>query len=230
MGITAIQTFLTRLQDFGREKGYFEFQQIKEPEDTCCPDAEIEVINFDKTKAKIEEIDLKERVDSVAKFNVTKSCDALKFMPIEERLDFIEYKRWQEFIENNLKPIEGKSNRKDLIVGKNQKYDFSSKIYDSIFLLDFLTRNHVFNMTKVEKSLLPEIPINYIVLVDINLYENPVDFIVITLTLMETMSPNIEHEVAKEIEGELDKIPTGGKWNIQKPKIKNCESIVTFYS
>lgn len=225
MGVVTKEEFLNRLLDFGLKNKYFEYQLIKDPEDTCCSTVEIQVIDYDKTKAKIEEISLKE-----SSFHSTKSCDALKFMPNEGRIDFIEYKRWQAFIDNQLQSIHTGNDRIERIVEKINKFDFGSKIHDSLFLFEFLTKIGQFQMTKEEKRLLSQIPINYIILVDINLQENPLDFIAAAFTVLGTSSSNIDFEVSNEIKKELDSIDIGSQWNIQRPMHKNCESIVTFYS
>jgi hypothetical protein len=225
MGVVTKEEFLNRLLDFGLKNKYFEYQLIKDPEDTCCSDVEIEVIDYDKTKAKIEEFSLKE-----SSFNVTKSCDALKIMPNEGRIDFIEYKRWQAFIDNELQSIHTGNDRRERIVEKINKFDFGSKIHDSLFLLTFFTKNRQFKLTKEEKRLLSQIPINYIILIDINLQENPLDFIAAAFTVLGTSSSNIDSEVSNEIKKELDSIDIGSQWNIQRPMHKNCESIVTFYN
>jgi hypothetical protein len=81
---------LFKVEEFGRDKGYFQYTKIGLLNSTPVQNTKTDVIDFDKTK------DILYKGDR----NQPKSCDALKLICEKNRLDFLELKSVIRIIEN----------------------------------------------------------------------------------------------------------------------------------
>ena len=203
------QQVLDKLLKFGIDKGYFEFTTIGQLDKSCCPKAKVEVIDFDKTKDIITK-----------KFNLVslKSCDAIKIIPENNCIDFIEMKSLAN-ISKNIK-IKTETNLKTQV----DNFDLKGKIRDSLYILSTIAlQNNALH--GAELSIYHDVKKNYIILSDINFEDNPVDFIALTFDFMEYVSSSIKN-IMKE---SVDKINANETYNLQKPILIDCEKFNNYY-
>lgn len=122
---------LSKLYTYGINNNYFEEKKISHfsnAQKEGLGDIGTKAIEFDKTSKKIS------RENG---WNPCKSCDALKFLLIENKFDFLEFKQVK---------IRNEADLKELI----EKFDLVSKIRDSFFLLKCVRQK--INLTKEEKK------------------------------------------------------------------------------
>ncbi len=211
-----LKDFLQRLLDFGLHENYFDLNQIGKLDKTCCPEAKTEVVDFDKTKTSIMQ---------QCGLNQVKSCDALKIIPAAKRLDFIELKGWQHFIQHH-----SMTNSPKHIDEKIQGFNLAGKIKDSLLVLDLLVKSKWFDMTNSEKQYYREADKYYIVLVDIDIEEDPKRNLAVTLEFLSEVSTPIEQQIAAGLNEELNKIPFFPFENLHPPLLKSCKNIDVYYA
>jgi hypothetical protein len=200
------QEFLQFILDWGSKEGWFEIVAIGKLPKTCCPNVKTEVIDFDKVEEKIR-----------AKTSL-KSCDALKIIPSQECLDFIELKGISEFLDR--KPTETE------IEKQVKKFGLRDKIHDSYFVFYCLLQNHP-SMQKNYRNAYQELEKNYIVVIDQKIKERGEQVLAITLQfLAETASAD---KFIKKLEVELEGI-IYEDLNINRPLLKYCEDIDSYYA
>lgn len=222
---TTNKDFLLRLESFGIEQGYFEKKEIRNIDKTSCTSSKTEVIDFDKTKEKISQ---------EKNFQETKSSDALKILPEHNRIDFIEFKSLKKFIANNI--YDKKKNiisekRFDNSMKKHiHNFNFSSKISDSLFILQTIINARNFKLKKEEKVFFEQTEKNFIILVDINLNINPIQAIAASLDLLAQTSTRFEILIAKEFQTLITKENSSSLHNLKSPILKSCEDIDYFYN
>lgn len=207
---------LERLMAFGISENFFDVMPLGELEKSCCSNSKIEVIDYDKTK---------ELVSSIAKIQQPKSADALKILPHLNRIDFIELKGFEKYIQHNKdKPDINKE-----VSNQVEKFGLTDKIRDSLFVLAFLTKLKEFECKKFEREQYQEAKKNYIIVVDIDLYQNPIRDRLITLAFLSENTTNIKQKIVDELNQAVDKILISSLENLEKPKLLSCKKIDGYY-
>jgi hypothetical protein len=209
-----LEDFLQRLQNFGCGENYFHIKSIGMIDKSCCPDATTEAIDFDKTK---------DRICSEAKVQPFKSCDALKILPDLKRLDFIEFKGFEKFIQH-LRPDTHTGQQIDLQI---TKFDLKTKLHDSYIVL-YLLLNKNPELKKQDKQLYQTINKNYLILVDIALEKQSILNLALTLAFLNETSTPIEKQIANKLRTEIENM-SDLPFNISKPMLKSCKTIDSYY-
>ena len=210
-------TLLEKLLNFGLINGYFFITEIGNLDKSCCPNLKTKVIDFDKT----EEIHR-----SKHNYQNLKSCDALKILDKLKRIDFIEMKGFKQFINWQLKgsiPIDNQ------VIGKIYEFDFISKIRDSIIILNNIVLSKSFNISGKEQKLFHKISKNFIILTDIDIQQNPIEHITISLTFLSQTSSKIEYKISELLEKEVNQLDVRSFDNIQSPILLSCKNFDEFY-
>ncbi len=205
-----IKEYLNKLLDYGIKNALFEVKKIKEIPETCCKLSELEVIDFDKTK---------NIYCNTNNLSELKSADCLKFT--ENTIDFIEMKGFKDYLEKEY------TNEPNELEMKISKFNFTGKIIDSIFILRNIILNKKFNINDKNKLFL-KIPKLFIVVVDIDLDENPLEFISETFEFLAENSSDINKTVKAVINNDLSKI-TDVFYNLQQPILLSCSDLDKYY-
>jgi hypothetical protein len=66
--------------------------------------------------------------------------------------------------------------------------------------------------------------------VDIEMDENPIEYIALSLSFLSEASTSIEKQISGIVKMEIDKIPDSPFNNIQRPQLMNCKSIDDYYA
>jgi hypothetical protein len=206
-----LEDFLQRLLDFGCHSDYFHIKSIGVMDKSCCPNSTTEAIDFDKTKDKI---------CSEAKVQPFKSCDALQILPNLKRLDFIEFKGFQKFIQH-LRPNANQVNQ------QIAKFDLKTKLHDSYIIL-YLLLNKNPDLIKKDKQLYQTVNKNYLILIDIALEEQSIQNIALTLSFLSETSTPIEKQIVDKLMTEIENF-SDLPFNINKPMLKSCKTIDSHY-
>jgi hypothetical protein len=206
---------LDRLMLFGIEKGFFEEKPLGELEKSCCPCAKTVVIDFDKAKEKI----LKE-----TSCQQPKSADAIKILPHLSRIDFIEMKGWEQFIIRN----QDKKNFSEETENHIDNLRLSTKIRDSLNTLWIFVKDKNLRCSNLEFSQYEQAEKNYFVVVDIDLYQDPMKDRAVALGFL---SQNLtKQKVLNALKKDVDGIAESNLENLKKPRILNCREIDKFYN
>lgn len=214
--VSTHKDFLERFEKFGFDKGYFQKETISNISKTCCSNSTTEVIDFDKTK---------EQISQEKNLQHPKSCDALKILPDHNRLDFIEFKGFQQFITHNTSTKKFSKQLKKQV----EKFNFPRKITDSLFILENIVQSKAFKISKPEKSFYEQTEKNYIILVDVDLQNNPLQGIAITLATLAQTSTKPEVLIAQELSTSVSKVRGSALHNLNTPILKSCHNIDTYY-
>lgn len=194
---------LEKLLAFGINNQYFDIKPLGQLEKTCCSSSQTEVIDFDKTK---------EMVSKIAQLQQPKSADALKIIPHKNRVDFIELKQFEEFIHHHkINPGFNEELEKQI-----EKFNLPKKIKDSLLILSILINGKDFKCTKSESSQYENVEKNYIIVVDINLCQNPIKDRLVTLVFLS-------------MKRTIDNIPSSPLENFKETKLLNCKKIDSYY-
>lgn len=207
---------LERLIEFGINGNFFDFKPLGQLEKSCCSNSKIEVIDFDKTK---------EIVSNIAKLQQPKSADALKILTQLNRIDFIELKGFNEFIRYN----KDKADIDLTVINQIENFDLTKKIKDSLFVLSILINREEFKCTKQESKQYEHVTKHYIIVVDIDLYKNPIEDRLITLAFLSENTANIKHKILEVLNQAVDDIPRSSLENLEKPKLLSCGKIDRYY-
>ena len=207
---------LERLLEFGANNKFFNIELLGELEKSCCSDSKTEVINFDKAKEKISE---------AATLHQPKSVDALKILPQLNRLDFIELKGFEMFIKHSNPKHCGDQQVNDQI----EKFGLAEKIRDSLFVLSLLIRLKEFKCTNIEIQQYQKTKKYYLVVVDIDLYENPIKDRLITLDFLSENIATLKNTILEKLNQVVDDIPCSSLENLEKPKLLSCKKIDKYY-
>jgi hypothetical protein len=213
-----IRDFLQKLLDFGKQEGYFEETTIGRLEKSCCKDSVTGIIDFDKAK---------DIIVSEFELQTLKSSDGLKISPLFGNLDFIELKGFKKFIRHQFKAGEPAEIQ---IREKVENFELVSKIRDSIYILQTIVLSRKLDLCKRERTVFYNIPKKFIVVVDIEMDENPIEYIALSLSFLSETSTSIEKQISGIVKMEIDKIPGSPFNNIQKPQLMNCKSIDDYYA
>ena len=206
-----IEEVLSIFLNKGVEKKWFDISTIGKLDKSCCTNSKIEVIDFDKA----EEIHRK-KCGSTS----LKSCDALKFMIEEERIDFIEMKSSKNILKNP-KIDTNKKLQKQI-----DKFDFTAKISDSLHILTAISNQREIDLSGKERKLIKNIPKQAILLTDLNFEENVINTIAFTFDFLANMSTNIKDL----LQDEINKLGEDNINNLLQPKLMNCKEIEAFYN
>jgi hypothetical protein len=207
---------LERFTRFGTENGFFEFKSLSQLDKSCCTNATTEVIDYDKTK---------EVLSKAMQINQPKSADALKIFPQLNRIDFIELKGFEKFIQYN-----SSSNNSDKnVTNQISKFRLSDKIKDSLFILYLLTKNREFRCSHKETEQYQRASKNYIIVVDIDLYQSPIKDRLMTLSFLSEDPSNIKAKIVSELTNAVNSIPMSDLDNLEKPKLLSCNTIDRYY-
>ncbi|PFC23506.1 hypothetical protein CN264_19045 [Bacillus cereus] len=152
---------LDTFMDKGVQLGLFEIKALKDLEGSCASSASTDVIDYDLVKEKI----YKDMNSGGIKFNQPKSCDALKILPEENRLDFIEIKGIKFFCDN-LKERR-KCNPEREMDRAVKKFDLNTKIVQSLDLFKLLLQIEGFEIKNGDKkAILKDVRKNYLIVID----------------------------------------------------------------
>jgi hypothetical protein len=207
---------LERLLDFGTSYQFFNIELLGQLEKSCCPDTKTEVINFDKAK---------ERISETTALHQPKSVDALKILPQLNRIDFIELKGFKMFIKHS-NPNHGTGQQ---VSNQIEKFGLAEKITDSLFVLSLLIRMKQFKCTKIESQQYQQAKKYYLVVVDIDLYENPIKDRLITLDFLSENIATLKNNILEKLNQVVDDIPCSSLENLEKPKLLSCKKIDKYY-
>lgn len=207
---------LERLTRFGVENGFFEFKSLSQLDKSCCVNATTKVIDYDKTK---------EVLSNVTQISQPKSADALKIFPQYSRIDFIELKGFEKFIHYNKSGF----NQDEKVTNQIIKFRLTEKIRDSLFVLYLLTKSRDFDCSKDEADQYQKASKNYIIVVDIDLYQNPIRDRLMTLSFLSEDPSNIKAKIVSELTSAVNKIPMSDLDNLEKPMLFSCNAIDRYY-
>lgn len=213
----AVNLFLERVLQYGFEGNYFEEMEIGKIDKSCCKQSVILAIDFDKTK---------EIVCKDAKQTSYKSCDALKILIDNERIDFIEFKGLNDYLKRDFNPEKDYSKQ---IQNKVEKFNLFEKIEDSLNVLNLLLRSPKFSLTKNEKKIFREIEKNFIIVTDINSVDNGLEFLLASFEVLSETSSSIKSMVFNIWTEEVEKSDIPSNYNIQRPLTFDCNSFNKFY-
>jgi hypothetical protein len=208
-----MKEFLKNFLQFGLDKGYFRVVAVKDIPKVCCPASDIEAIDFDATK----EIYCQE-----TKTQSLKSCDALKIIPYQQRIDFIEFKGLKNFIARNPKAA------KEDVEEKIEELNLQGKIIDSNHLLYGLLNKRV-GTTKSERNYYHQVTKNYLVVVDIDPEKEGIESIAVTLDFLSEASSPMEKIITNKLSETILSFPSSELLNIKQPLLKSCKSFDAFY-
>ncbi|OJD62313.1 hypothetical protein [Bacillus sp. NH11B] len=212
---------LKKLLEKGVTLGLFELKPLKDLDGSCASSANLEVIDYDLVKEKVYEIMNSNGMG--IKFQIPKSCDALKILPNEDRLDFIEIKGIKTFCEK-LAEREGCNAQREMDK-QVKKFSLSSKIEDSLDLFKSLLKMDRFEITNAEKeAILGEIHKNYLVVIDEEVEQDYAMRLAAGLEFLSTTS-NYKSEMVIKLQDTIDGINIA---KISKP-ILLCHSQVDAY-
>lgn len=141
---------------------------------------EILIIDYDKTKDML----IAELNTSGQKFQSLKSCDALKILPNLRRIDFIEFKGISQFLlwMRKLKLSE------NALMEQVKKFELETKITHSFLILRLIMQLADYKQTREEREQFRKVEINYLVMVDVELEENSIQNLALTLQFMSEAS------------------------------------------
>jgi hypothetical protein len=201
---------LGKLLKYGISKKYFEIVTIGKLKESCCKKSKIEIIDFDKTKEKIvEEFELA----------TLKSCDALRIMPTNKCIDFIEIKSSKDILNRRGK------NLNVSIEDRVNNFDFQGKIRESLIIISNIVSKNDNKFSGKERDMFFNIKKNYIILTDISPEENPEQNLLLNLSYLSEFSSPLS-VLFKE---KLDRINPDQLNNLQKPILMGCESFERYY-
>ena len=207
---------LERLMEFGISEKFFDVKPLGQLEKSCCSNSKIAVIDYDKTK---------ELVSKIAKLQQPKSADALKILPQLNRIDFIELKGFEKFIHYN----KNKADIGEKVSNQIEEFNLAKKIRDSLLVLLILINREEFKCTKSESEQYQQATKNYIIVVDIDLNENPMKDRLITLTFLSENTSHIKRKILDELNQAVDNIALSSLENLEKPKLLSCRKIDGYY-
>lgn len=206
----AIGKTLTNFLSKGIETKWFIISTVGKLDKSCCLKSNIEVVDFDKA-----EILHREKCGALS----LKSCDALKFLPKDKRIDFVEMKSFKNISKNS------KINTKDKLQKQITKFDFINKISDSLHIFTAISNHKEINLSGAERKTLKSIPKQAILLTDLDFEEDTINTIMFTLDFLANTSTDIKDL----LQDEIDKIGEDTLNNLLKPKLMNCSKFEMYY-
>jgi hypothetical protein len=195
-----------KLFSYGNAKGYFTSEKLNLIEKSCCSDCLHEVIDFDKTKELVVENN---------KWTTLKSCDALVIHLEKEGIDFIEMKSSTKILSN--KKIDSKEKLQQQI----EKFDFANKIHDSLTILNSICNEKNCTLDGAERKSVREITKNYIVVTDLSIKSNPLEFLSLSLEHLAHYSSSIT-TLLKDV---IDNLKGDTLNSLKPPVLMDCETL-----
>lgn len=199
------EDFLVALAKFGEANYKFIEKPISQIPKSCCNTATTVVYDFDYVStfyaSKFEKDELS-------------SCDCLKVLKANNRIDFIELKDNREFFKS--------------VVAEKKKVtpSLADKIHDSLHILYSVITDKAFKEYKKDGRdiLKNEIDIFFIIATNSDLKSNPFGNIVANLTYL-----SISFDLQQIQRDFIDNISISSPFKIQKPILKTCEEIDSYY-
>jgi len=207
----AIEKILTNFLSKGIGTKWFIISTVGKLDKSCCVKSNIEVIDFDEA-----EILHRDKCGASS----LKSCDALKFLPKDKRIDFIEMKSSKNILKNP------KIDTKDKLKNQIAKFDFVNKISDSLHILTAISNRKEINLSGAERKLLKSIPKQAILLTDLDFEENTINTIAFTLDFLANTSTDLKDL----LQGEIEKIGEDTLNNLLKPILMDCSTFERYYT
>ncbi len=194
---------LERLNQFAIDKKYFIYKDLEIVSDDTCENNDIRYIDFDETKNIVGE---------KAEQQPRKSCDGLY---LNDMINFIEFKSFKK-----IKQYEKEDNTQENNFLKNLKVSLDGKIFDSLWVLDYIKGHKDFKITTDEKLLYNQLSKNYYIVIDVPL--DAKEELTFAFNLLATGKTNIYNNlisVSTEIVDNID------NYQINKPKLINCKDL-----
>ncbi|HZG86233.1 hypothetical protein [Paenibacillus sp.] len=213
---------LQRLLSFGVENGIFKILPIKDIDKSCCKVSTTEVIDFDETKRMI----IAEINSSKWKMQEPKSCDALKIIPQVNRLDFIEFKGLNTFLE---RLEDSGKNVEEEISKQIGKFEFGTKIFDSFQVLDYVLKSAKFGMSKTERQSFALVEKNYFIMVDIEVGEDGIQDFALMMEFLSQTS-NVRNTILSYIKEDIKGLGGSGIVKMNSPKLINVKEVDKMYA
>lgn len=213
---------LANILDKGIQLNIFELKALKNLEGSCASKANLEVIDYDNVKEKI--YSLMNGQGNELKFNQPKSCDALKILPDQFRLDFIEIKGIKNFCDSLQRSAKVEVDKR--IEDQIQKFSLENKIEQSLDLFKLLLQITQLEVNNdVKKAILNNALKMYIVVIDEEVEEDYAKQIAASLDFLSTAS-NYKKEVIIKLQESIDGIETV---KISKPVLMSHSKIDQYY-
>lgn len=178
--------FLEKLCQQGSNLGFFEVKKISEIECEC--NQNLKVIDFDLAKDK-----LCNYCDIVS----LKSCDALKIIKKENRLDFIELKTFSKIF-SFVKTLEDCEKHV-------RDFEIPIKVKDSFVVLRNLTQVRGFNLTNSERQEYYSLAVNFVLAVDLDFNKDPVNSFAISLKALSIIPNSVSVSLVESFTGIIKK-------------------------
>ena len=196
--------FIEKLCACGSQKDYFRIRNISDIESKCKQN--LRIIDFDFRKNK---------VCKYCKLSPLKSCDALKMSKNENYMDFIELKKIGILIE--------KLKKSEDCVQSIRNFDLYGKVSDSFVVIRTLMLSNGFKFTKEETREYHSVVKNFVLAIDINLDEDPLDFLNNTLFLLskipnsptKSCTESFNDIIKNELDQQLAKVQRNGECTIR---------------
>jgi hypothetical protein len=179
-----MNTLLTKFCDFYKDNTFFIYKKLGEIENTCYPESDIMVIDYDEVKRSC----ISNFTRCLKDFQ---SCDAMKVL--ESEIDFIEMKSLQKYLEHY-----SSENREKMLTK-----DFAHKFEDSILIFKLLLKASTLCLTNEQIKDMMNSLRYYIVLIDIQL-NTPDEFLARLDFLANPINDqNKINEITSKILGDL---------------------------
>jgi len=212
---------LKTLLENGKKIGLFEIKKLEELDTQNRISSKVEVIDFDAVKDNIFKVFNEHEYG----FNSLKSCDAVKIIPHENRLDFIEIKGIGEFCERNSE-LEISATI-DKIDKQIEKFNLPNKIFHSLSVLSIIFQIRQIGLTNDQKeSFFDEIASDFIVVLDSEIEQDSIQSFGAMLEFLAETS-NIKREYILRLEQAIAGISI---LKIKKPLLKYHSEIDNHYS
>ncbi len=193
-------------------KPVFVRKKIKEIPQTPCKNSETIVCDLDYAKKII-----------VKKYNLVSlsSCDAIKLLKDEQRIDFIEFKSIKDILFSDPKGIRSVDDFKRKILNLN----LHQKIIDSNYLLYTIITDSAYDFKGNDRKVYSALKKLYIIIFDFDqiAHLQRIQFLFNYLGNYYGIERMVKEAVS-------DKIKSADLLNISPPIIKNCQTIDQFYT
>lgn len=211
---------LKKLLDKGVEIELFEISALKNLDKSCAEDAEVEVIDYDLVKTKI----FQGLNNDKYRFNMLKSCDAIKIIHQEKRLDFIELKGITTFSASLREESREEAEKK--IDDQLTKFDLPNKIFHSLSILSLILQMQEIQLSKKEKvEYEEEVVMDYIIVIDAEIEKEEIKKIGAMMDFLSETS-DFTSEIIIRLESVLDSIKV---LKVSKPLLKFQSQIDRHY-
>ncbi|WP_322924522.1 hypothetical protein [Paenibacillus campi] len=202
---------LSELLNNGTKHGIFTIVALEKLDVHRKIRAKVEVIDYDKTK----ELLFTEISKGSLSFKQLKSCDAIKIIVDDNRLDFIEIKGIKQFCEtyHQLSAAEGKQKIDDQL----QRFNLPKKIKDSLIILQLLMCTNEIGLNNQQKATFDEEVIcDYIIVIDAEIEQDSIKSFATMMSYLADYS-SFQQEYIVRLTTSLDTIED---FKIKKPVLK----------